>query len=246
LNSSATAAPVAALRIMNRLGTTPVLLEQERPSGHDLLFVGDAGGFARLARLNAEMMQAAGVKRVVTTCAESYHVLAFHYRRAVPGFSLDVEHFLTWLEREVATRQWANVRYLLRSGSALAAGYTLTASLLLVVFGEQLIGRLWGPEFLPTTYDVLLVLLIGAFAANTLYWARRTVLALGFPGYPTMVNLVAAVLKIGVTLALVPAGGALAMAGILSVYFASTSLANAGKALLTIRRPPSGDSAQAG
>ena len=49
-------------------------------------------------------MRAAGVKRVVTTCAESYHVMAFHYRRVVPGFSLDVEHFTTFLERELAGR----------------------------------------------------------------------------------------------------------------------------------------------
>jgi Fe-S oxidoreductase len=104
LGAQATAAPAAALRIMNRLAVTPVLLEQERSSGHDLLFAGDAEGFARLARLNAEAMRAAGVRRVVTTCAESYHALAFHYRRAVPGFSLDVEHFLPWLERELAGR----------------------------------------------------------------------------------------------------------------------------------------------
>jgi O-antigen/teichoic acid export membrane protein len=148
--------------------------------------------------------------------------------------------------REVATRQWTNVRYLLRSGSALSAGYTLMASLLLVIFGEQLIGRLWGPEFLPTTYTVLMILLLGALAANTLYWARRTLLALGFPGFPTLVNLVAAALKIGATLALVPAGGALAMAAILSAYFAGTSLVNAGKVMLTIRRQPSGEAAQAG
>lgn len=104
LGAAATAAPAAALRVMNRLGVVPVLLEQERSSGHDLLFAGDAEGFARLARFNAEAMHAAGVKRVVTTCAESYHVLAFHYRSVVPGFSLDVEHFLPWLEREAAAR----------------------------------------------------------------------------------------------------------------------------------------------
>ena len=111
LRSAATAAPAAALRIMNRLGVTPVLLEQERSSGHDLLFAGDAEGFARLARLNAEAMRAAGVRRVVTTCAESYYILAFHYRRVVPGFSLDVEHFLPWLERELAGRtvEWQPV-----------------------------------------------------------------------------------------------------------------------------------------
>ena len=102
LGASATAAPSAALRIMNRLGTTPVLLDQERSSGHDLLFAGDIDGLTRLARLNADAMREAGVKRVVTTCAESFYVMAFHYRRVVPGFTADVEHFLTWLEREVA------------------------------------------------------------------------------------------------------------------------------------------------
>jgi len=105
LGVTATAAPAAALRILNRLDITPVLLEQERSSGHDLLFAGDAEGFRRLAQLNAEAMRAAGVKRVVTTCAESYHVMAFHYRRVVPGFSVDVEHFATFLERELAGRE---------------------------------------------------------------------------------------------------------------------------------------------
>jgi len=105
LGLAATAAAAAALRIMNRLGIAPVLLEQERSSGHDLLFAGDVEGFNRLARLNAAAMCAAGVTRVVTTCAESYHVMAFHYRRAVPDFSIDVEHFSTFLERELAGRE---------------------------------------------------------------------------------------------------------------------------------------------
>jgi len=104
LGATATAAPAAALRILNRLDIAPVLLEQERSSGHDLLFAGDLAGFRRLAQLNAAAMQTAGVKRVVTTCAESYHVMAFHYRRVIPGFSLDVEHLATFLERELAGR----------------------------------------------------------------------------------------------------------------------------------------------
>jgi Fe-S oxidoreductase len=104
LGSTATAAPAAALRIMNRLGIVPALLEQERSSGHDLLFAGDVAGFRSLALLNAAAMRAAGVKRIVTTCAESYHVLAFHYRTVVPGFAIDVEHFSTFLERELGGR----------------------------------------------------------------------------------------------------------------------------------------------
>jgi Fe-S oxidoreductase len=104
LGATSTAPPAAALRILNLLGISPVLLEQESSSGHDLLFAGDVEGFRRLAQLNAAAMRAAGVKRVVTTCAESYYVMAFHYRKVVPGFSLDVEHFSTFLERELAGR----------------------------------------------------------------------------------------------------------------------------------------------
>jgi O-antigen/teichoic acid export membrane protein len=137
--------------------------------------------------------------------------------------------------REVATRQWRNVRYLLRSGSMMAGGYTLAASVFLVVLGEPLIARLWGPEFLPTAYQALLILLVGGLAANTLYWSRRALLALGDAGYPTRVSAVAAVLKIIGTLALVPAGGALAMAGLLSAYFAGTSSVVAAKVLTTVR-----------
>jgi O-antigen/teichoic acid export membrane protein len=137
--------------------------------------------------------------------------------------------------REVATRQWRNVRYLLRSGSMMAGGYTLAASVFLVVLGEPLIARLWGPEFLPTAYQALLILLVGGLAANTLYWSRRALLALGDAGYPTRVSAVAAVLKIIGTLALVPAGGALAMAGLLSAYFAGTSSVVAAKVLTTMR-----------
>ena len=104
LGIEATGAAAAALRIMNRLDIAPVLLEQERSSGHDLLFAGDLAGFRRLAQLNADAMRAAGVRRVVTTCAESYHVMAFHYRGAVRGFAIDVEHFATFLERELSGR----------------------------------------------------------------------------------------------------------------------------------------------
>jgi Fe-S oxidoreductase len=105
LGATASAAPAAALRLLNLLGVTPALLEQERSSGHDLLFAGDEAGFCRLARLNVDALRAAGAKRVVTTCAESYHVLAFHYRRVVPDFTLEVEHFLPYLERELAGRE---------------------------------------------------------------------------------------------------------------------------------------------
>ena len=137
--------------------------------------------------------------------------------------------------REVAGRQWANVRYLLRSGTLLAAGFTLPAILLLVIFGQPLMSALWGAEFLPTAYDALLILLAGGLAANLLYWSRKTLLSLGLPGYPTLVSLVAAAVKVVGIILLVPTWGAVGMAVLLAGFFIATSTIQAGRAIVELK-----------
>jgi O-antigen/teichoic acid export membrane protein len=122
------------------------------------------------------------------------------------------------LAREVAKKAWDNVRYVLRQGSRLAALYSGAAALALVIFGRPVIERLYTPEFLPA-YSALLVMLVGRLVANTLYWNRTALLSLNRPGYPTKVNAAAALLKIALTLVLVPRYGYLAAAGLLSGYY---------------------------
>lgn len=119
------------------------------------------------------------------------------------------------LSREVARRHWSNVRYILRQGSYLAGSYTLAASLGLLLVGRPLIAALYEPKFLPA-YPALLILLIGFLVANTYYWNRTALLAIGLPDFPTKVNLVLAVLKIAGVLLLVPTYGYLASAGLLA------------------------------
>lgn len=148
--------------------------------------------------------------------------------------------------REVASRQWANVRYLLRSGTLLAAAFTVPASLLLVVFGQPLIGALWGAEFLPTAYYVLLILLAGGLAVNLLYWSRKTLLSLGLPEFPTLVSLVAAAGKVLGIILLVPAWGAIGMAMLLAAFFMSTSTIQAGRAMIELRNVSRAELAAAG
>ena len=58
----------AGVRILNELGVEPLLLADERCCGHDLLWEGDIDGFLKLAQLNAEMIRASGVKRIVSSC----------------------------------------------------------------------------------------------------------------------------------------------------------------------------------
>lgn len=119
------------------------------------------------------------------------------------------------LSREVARQNWGNVRYVLRQGSILAGGYTLAASLGLFLFGTPIIRYIYEPEFLPA-YPALLILLVGYLVANTFYWNRTALLAIGRPDIPAKVNLGLAVLKVIGILLLVPKFGYLASAGLLS------------------------------
>lgn len=122
------------------------------------------------------------------------------------------------LAREVARKNWHNVRYILRQGSRLAFGYTLTASLGLAVLGQPLIRYAYTPEFLPA-YGGLLVLLAGFLVANTFYWQRTALLAIGLPGFPARVNLVLAFFKMIGVILFVPRYGYLASAAMLSLSY---------------------------
>jgi O-antigen/teichoic acid export membrane protein len=134
--------------------------------------------------------------------------------------------------REIAARQWANVRYLLRSGSMISGAYSIAAAFGLAVLGPYVV-RLYGAEFMPYAYDSLLILLLGVTVVNTLYWNRLILLPLGMPEYPTKVTLVGALGKIALMFGLVPALGALGMAVSLSAFFLGTGSVLAWK---TIRR----------
>jgi O-antigen/teichoic acid export membrane protein len=136
--------------------------------------------------------------------------------------------------REIAAREWANVRYLLRSGSLISGAYSVTAAIGLAALGPYVVG-LYGANFMPFAYDCLLILLLGVTVVNTLYWNRLILLPLGMPEYPTKVTLVGALGKIALMFALVPSLGALGMAISLSAFFLGTGSVLAWKTLRRIR-----------
>jgi len=119
------------------------------------------------------------------------------------------------LSRQAARGGWAEVRQLLRQGSLLAGGYTLLASIGLLLLGYPLIRYGYGEEFLPA-FPGLVILLAGFLVSNTFYWQRAALLAIGLPDFPTKVNLVLAVLKVAGLLLLAPRFGYLAGAALLS------------------------------
>ncbi len=139
------------------------------------------------------------------------------------------------IAREVGTRAWANVRYLLRSGSMISAAYSIPAAILLVVLGPWVVS-LWSVEFLPQSYLALVILLIGVTFVNIFYWNRTTLLPLGLPEYPTKVTLVAAIVKVVAILILVPRFGALGMAATLSGFFLFTGIVLVWKTVRVLRK----------
>jgi O-antigen/teichoic acid export membrane protein len=120
------------------------------------------------------------------------------------------------LAREVASKQWENVRYLLRSGTILASSWTIPASLALIVFGPWIVA-LYGAEFLPESYITLLILLVGVFPNNVFFWNQLVLLPLGLPEFPTKVQFVAAIIYILGIVYLVPRWGAYGMAAVSSL-----------------------------
>ncbi len=108
----------------------------------------------------------------------------------------------------------------------MAGAFSLLVSLGLLVLGQQLILLLYNdPDFLPA-YPALVILIPGFLIANTFFWNRVALLALGRPDFPTKLNLILAGLKILGVILLVPRYGYLANAALLSAsYLVGVSIA---------------------
>ncbi len=138
------------------------------------------------------------------------------------------------LSREIARKNWANVRYVLKQGSRLAAAYSLPVMLTLVLFGQPILRLTYGADYLPA-YPALVILLIGYTFTNIFYWNRVALLALARPVFPTLVNLSGMLIKVSLIFVLVPVYGYLAFAALLSGYYVYTVGIAAGRVLLDLR-----------
>jgi O-antigen/teichoic acid export membrane protein len=123
------------------------------------------------------------------------------------------------ITRTIAQRQWLATRRLLRRVSSIAGLWTLAAGAFITLFGWWLIPLIYGPSTSPV-YPVVLILLVGYATANILHWNRPLLLALGKPTYPLLVAVGIGAVELLLVLLLVPGGGYLAMAAILSAYLA--------------------------
>ncbi len=135
--------------------------------------------------------------------------------------TLPVDPFIwpTYAEitRTIAQRQWQITRNLLKRVSSIAGAWTLSAAVAIALFGWWLIPAVLGPNTSPV-YPLTLILLVGYGTANILNWNRPLLLAFGKPSYPLLIAIMVGAFEILFTLWLVPRGGYMAMAAILSGY----------------------------
>jgi Fe-S oxidoreductase len=102
----------AAVRLLNKLGVTPVVSPEERCCGHDLLWNGDRKNFELLAQHNVKLVAESGAETLVTSCAECLRTWKLDYEQYFEGKPpriLHVTEFLAEhkpeLEFERAVRQ---------------------------------------------------------------------------------------------------------------------------------------------
>lgn len=91
-----------AIKLLNSVDISPVLLPNERCCGHDLLWAGDIAGFKALAERNISEIQKSGAKKIVTTCPEGYLTLKYEYPRFFGGCDFEVVHITELLAEAIA------------------------------------------------------------------------------------------------------------------------------------------------
>lgn len=123
------------------------------------------------------------------------------------------------ITRTIAQSQWQTTRRLLKRVSTIAGTWTMAAAAGMAMFGWWLIPLVLGPNTFPV-YPLTLILLIGYGTANIFNWNRPLLLAFGKPAYPVLIAVAVGSIELLLILWLVPSGGYLVMAGILSGYLA--------------------------
>jgi len=91
----------SAVRLMNQAGISPIVSNEERCCGTDLLLAGDVDSFRKLAELNMEMIRASGASKVVFTCAECYNTFKTDYPAYVGKLPFETMHLTELLAEKI-------------------------------------------------------------------------------------------------------------------------------------------------
>ena len=173
---------------------------------------------------------------LLSTSAVGYFALA---SRLINLIMTPLEPFIwpTYAEitKTIAQKQWSATHKLLKQVSTIGAVWTLIAGGGLAAIGWWLIPFMYGSSMSPA-YPAFLILLIGYGVANIANWNRPLLLALGRPNLPLVASAVTGVVEIALLFVLVPGGGYLVGAAIVSGYFVISITWTALQGLSIIKR----------
>ncbi len=89
------------LTILNKMGITPVISNEERCCGHDALWSGNEETFRKLAKRNMEVITASGAKTVLFSCPEGYTTFKEYYPKYFGDLPFEALHMTEFLAREL-------------------------------------------------------------------------------------------------------------------------------------------------
>ena len=137
------------------------------------------------------------------------------------------------MNRAIIRKDWAQIKILLRKITTLSAVWTGAAFTGLLFFGRQMLFypikfpfraiQIFKPDFLPA-YDLIMILMIGYGIANILFWNRTLLLTFSEANYATYVSFYTMLVKLFLTVVLVPRGAYYIEAILLSAYLAVSVL----------------------
>ncbi len=99
--------PRGVLKLLNAVGIEPVIHDDERCCGHDLLWNGDVENFKNLAQRNVDLIKNLGCKRVVFQCPEGYMTFKKFYPEVMGDLGLELVHFYELLADEFAAGKFS-------------------------------------------------------------------------------------------------------------------------------------------
>lgn len=88
----------SAVRIMNKAGVVPVVSNEEKCCGHDLMWTGNESDFEKLMDYNVKLIKESGAKTVVFTCPECYRTFNMDYRDLVDDLGFEMVHIADYVK----------------------------------------------------------------------------------------------------------------------------------------------------
>lgn len=93
------------IKILNKLGIEPVVSNDEKCCGHDMLWNGEIESFKKLAAANIEVIKGTGSKKVIFNCPEGYYIFKNYYTKYFGDLGFEIIHFYDFLAEKLKAEE---------------------------------------------------------------------------------------------------------------------------------------------